>query len=53
MKYSRVNLSVPEDLLEEFRAYCQDQVRPVSAQIQYLMKQALDAARAKDSADSN
>lgn len=40
-KMTRINITVPEDLLEQFKVYCEDQVRPLSAQIQFMMKQAI------------
>ncbi len=40
-KMTRINITIPEKLLEEFKQYCEAECRPVSAQIQYLIKQAL------------
>ncbi|WP_186375913.1 ribbon-helix-helix domain-containing protein [Hyella patelloides] len=40
-KMTRINITIPEGLLEEFKKYCEIECRPVSAQIQYLIKQAL------------
>ena len=40
-KMKRINITVPEDLLEEFKKYCENQCRPLSSQLQYMMKQAL------------
>lgn len=51
VKFVRVNISVPEPLLEDFKAYCERQVRPLSSQIQYMMKKALeDEAREESDA---
>ncbi len=38
---TRINITVPEKLLEKFKKYCEIECRPVSAQLQYMMKQAL------------
>ena len=38
---TRINITVPEELLEKFKKYCEIECRPVSAQLQYMMKQAL------------
>jgi metal-responsive CopG/Arc/MetJ family transcriptional regulator len=40
-KMKRINITVPEDLLEEFKNYCETQSRPLSSQLQYMMKQLL------------
>jgi len=40
-KMTRINITVPEDLLEDFRKYCDEQVRPLSAQLQFMMKKTL------------
>ena len=40
-KMKRINITVPEDLLEEFKKYCETQCRPVSSQIQFMMRQVL------------
>ena len=41
-KMTRINITVPEDLLEDFRQYCDKQFRPLSAQLQFMMKQTLE-----------
>lgn len=41
-KMTRINITVPEDLLEDFRKYCDKQFRPLSAQLQFMMKQKLE-----------
>lgn len=41
-KMTRINITVPEDLLEDFKQYCEKQFRPLSAQLQFMMKQALE-----------
>ena len=41
-KMTRINITVPEDLLEDFRKYCDKQFRPLSAQLQFMMKQTLE-----------
>ena len=41
-KMTRINITVPEDLLEDFRQYCEKQFRPLSAQLQFMMKQTLE-----------
>ncbi len=40
-KMTRINITVPKDLLAKFKQYCEMECRPVSAQIQYMMKEAL------------
>ena len=42
-RMTRINITVPEDLLEEFKEYCDSQVRSVSSQIQFFMKQAVES----------
>lgn len=42
-KMTRINITVPEDLLEDFKKYCEEQCRPVSAQIQFMMKEILSS----------
>ncbi|NJM68071.1 MAG: hypothetical protein HC851_21590 [Acaryochloris sp. RU_4_1] len=42
---TRINITVPEDLLEEFKKYCDSQVRTVSSQIQFFMKQAVESSQ--------
>ena len=37
----RINITVPQGLLAKFKQYCQMECRSVSAQIQYMMKEAL------------
>ena len=37
----RVNITVPEDLLAEFKKYCEEECRPLSSQLQFMMRQAL------------
>ena len=44
-KMKRINITVPEDLLEEFKKYCDNQCRPLSSQLQYMMKQALKESK--------
>jgi|GEM_PF-3319086 len=41
-KMTRINITVPEDLLEDFRQYCEKQFRPLSAQLQFMMKKTLE-----------
>ena len=41
-KMTRINITVPEDLLEDFRKYCDKQFRPLSAQLQFMMKKTLE-----------
>ncbi|NDJ21235.1 ribbon-helix-helix protein, CopG family [Nostoc sp. B(2019)] len=38
---ARTSITVPEQLLEEFKQYCDKQRRSVSAQIALLMEEAL------------
>lgn len=40
-KMKRINITVPEKLLEKFKKYCEIECRPVSSQLQYMMKEAL------------
>lgn len=40
-KMTRVTITVPEDLLEEFKKYCERQYRPFSTQIQFMMSEAI------------
>ena len=47
-KMTRINITIPEKLLEEFKQYCEAECRPVSAQIQYLIKQALKQQKQND-----
>ncbi len=49
-KMKRVNITVPEDLLVEFKKYCESQCRPLSSQLQYMMKQALKENKEQKSA---
>jgi metal-responsive CopG/Arc/MetJ family transcriptional regulator len=44
-KMKRINITVPEDLLEEFKKYCENQCRPLSSQLQYMMKEALKESK--------
>ena len=41
-KMTRLTITVPEKLLEEFKQYCDKEFRPVSTQLQYMMKKALE-----------
>jgi metal-responsive CopG/Arc/MetJ family transcriptional regulator len=41
-KIIRVTISVPEDLLESFKEYCDRQYRPLSTQIQFMMSAAIE-----------
>ncbi len=41
-KMTRINITVPEDLLEDFKKYCEKQFRPLSAQLQFMMKETLE-----------
>lgn len=47
VKMTRLTITVPEELLEEFKIYCEKEFRPVSTQIQYMMKQAIDKNKDK------
>ena len=40
-KMIRISITVPKGLLAKFKQYCAMECRPVSAQIQYMMKEAL------------
>ena len=40
-KMTRISITVPEGLLAKFKQYCEMECRPVSAQLQYMMKEAL------------
>ncbi len=48
----RINITVPEDLLEEFKKYCETQCRPVSSQIQFMMRQVLKESQ-KEKSEEN
>jgi hypothetical protein len=37
----RVNITVPEDLWVAFKKYCEEECRPLSAQLQFMMRQTL------------
>lgn len=47
-KMKRINITVPEDLLAEFKKYCENQCRPLSSQLQYMMIQALKEKQEKE-----
>lgn len=40
-KMTRVTITVPENLLEQFKQYCERQYRPFSTQIQFMMSEAM------------
>ena len=46
-KMKRLTITVPEKLLEEFKVYCEKEFRPVSTQLQYMMKKALEKEKKK------
>lgn len=52
-RMTRINITVPEDLLEEFKEYCDSQVRSVSSQIQFFMKQAVESSQEQKGNESS
>jgi metal-responsive CopG/Arc/MetJ family transcriptional regulator len=44
-KMTRITITVPEDLLEQFKKYCDRQYRPVSTQIQFMMSEAIEGGK--------
>ncbi|MEM9116936.1 MAG: CopG family transcriptional regulator [Cyanobacteria bacterium P01_F01_bin.56] len=38
---ARTSITVPETLLEQFKQYCEKQRRSVSAQVTYMMEEAI------------
>lgn len=48
-KMARLTITVPEKLLKEFKLYCEKEFRPVSTQLQYMMKQILDKEKINSS----
>jgi len=43
-KMARTSITVPQELLEDFRKYCDKKRRSVSAQVALLMEKALQAS---------
>lgn len=41
VKMTRINITIEEDVLKDFKEYCVRQNRSVSAQLAYLAKQAM------------
>ncbi len=42
---ARTSITVPEDLLEQFKAYCEKEKRSVSAQLQLLIEKLLQEVK--------
>jgi 4-alpha-glucanotransferase len=41
-KSIRINITVPEDLISDFKPYCKKQCRSLSAQLQFMMIKSLE-----------
>jgi len=47
-KMARTSITIPEELLEEFKQYCDEQRRSVSAQIAFMIEEALRGQKSND-----
>jgi len=47
-KMSRTSITVPEDLLEWFKSYCEKEKRSVSAQLQLMIESLKDKEAKRD-----
>jgi metal-responsive CopG/Arc/MetJ family transcriptional regulator len=51
-KMTRITITVPENLLKNFRTYCDRQYRPLSTQLQFMMSEAVEnQKKGKDDED--
>ncbi len=44
-KMAKISLTVPEEVLEEFKKYCEIERRSVSAQVSLLMEKAVKESK--------
>lgn len=52
-KMARTSITIPEDDLEWFKDYCQQQRRSVSAQVQYWIESAKAKSKGKGQGDED